>query len=185
MRNAKTCLIMKVLLFGSIASGKTTIAKLIKKEYSYFEIISIDNFRKEFGDYTMEGEKAAQTEFLNAIKQSKNQIIEASGLGKLGFEIYNKLEEFNDEILLVILHIPVEEINARIKNRSWDIPFPGKQEKLENIIQTINFGILFGKIPMIWSELNRTTIFQIENDNLKTQTYILKTIVNLIKLKLL
>ena len=174
---------MKILLFGSIASGKTTIAEFIMKEYPDFEIISIDNFRQEFGDYSMEGEKISQNKFLNAIKQSKNQIIEASGLGKLGSEIYNKLAEFNDDILLVIIHIPIDEINARIKNRHWDIPFPGKQEKLESIIQTINFGIQFGKIPMIWSELKRTTIFQIENDNLKTQNYILKTIVNFINLK--
>lgn len=171
---------MKILLFGSIAAGKTTIANKILKKYSEFELLGIDNFRKEFGDFTMQGEDRAKNEFLKAIKKVKNQIIEASGLGKLGYDIYDKLTEYNEPILIIVLHISENEIYKRIQNRTWDIPFPGKQSKLNDIILSINFGVKFGKIPLMWSELPQATILQIENSNFKTQKFIIQTIQNYI-----
>jgi len=173
---------MKILLFGDIAAGKTTISKKIIQQYSGFELIAIDDFRRKFGDFTMKGETLALSEFLKALKKNKNQIVEASGLGKLGEDIYYKISKFNEKNLVVVLHIPVKTINERIKNRIWDIPFPGKQEKLNTIIQSVNLGIKFGKIPLVWSELPKTVIFQIENNNLNTQNYITNTIINFIKL---
>ncbi|MEA3450335.1 MAG: hypothetical protein U9Q83_00360 [Bacteroidota bacterium] len=174
---------MKILLFGSIAAGKTTIAKIITKQFTDFKFIGIDNYRCKYGNGTMEGEKSAQKEFVKAINKDKNQIIEASGLGTLGLDIYETMAEYEEQILLIILHIPVDEIKIRIKYRTWNIPFPGGQEKLENIILSINLGISFGKIPMTWSELTNATILQIENRNKKNQIFIIQIISNYIKLK--
>ena len=173
---------MKILLFGDIAAGKTTISKKIIQQYSGFELIAIDDFRRKFGDFTMKGETLALSQFLKALRKDKNQIIEASGLGKLGTDIFNKIALFDEQILLVVLRISLSEVYERIKNRNWDIPFPGKQEKLNTVIQSVNLGIKFGKIPLVWSELAKTAIFQIENNNLNTQNYITNTIINFIKL---
>ena len=154
---------MKIILFGSIAAGKTKIAKQLLDIYKDFQYIAIDDFRKQFGDYTKEGEKIASENFINSIIPGKDQIIEASGLGKPGRDIHDKLAESDENILIIILRIPVELTNKRIKNKVWDTPFPGKQEKLEMIIQSINLGLEFGEIPMWWSVNPRHTIFQIEN----------------------
>jgi shikimate kinase len=174
---------MKILLFGSIAAGKTTIAKQLLNQYAGYEFISIDVCRKKFGDYSMEGEDIAKSKFIEAIQKGKNQIIEASGLGKLGSDIYEKIACFDEDVLLMIMHIEINETNRRIANRVWDTPFPGRQEKLQTIIQSVNFGIQFGRIPMIWSERSNTTIIQIENKDAATQDFILETAKKYLKLK--
>ncbi len=176
---------MKILLFGSIAAGKTTLAKEILKHHSDFCTIAIDDYRKKFGDFTMSGEIKAQKQFISAVKKNKNQIIEASGLGKLGTEMYEKVIKFDENIFVIILYISIDEINKRLETRIWDIPFPGKQDKLEEIIYSINFGVQFGKIPIMWSEAPKTTVFQIENKNKNTRNFIIKTIDNYIKLNTL
>jgi len=174
---------MKILIFGSIAAGKTTIANTIIKQYPKFEFVGIDNFRKAFGDFTMKGEEKAKSEFLNAIQKKKNQIIEASGLGKLGSDIIDKLAKYSDPILIVILYISENEITKRIKNRTWDIPFPGKQSKLNDIISSINLGVKSGKVLTKCLKLPHETILQIENTNPKTKTFIIQTIINYIELE--
>ena len=174
---------MKILLFGSIASGKTTIARKIIKNHPEFKYIAIDDFRKKFGDYTKDGEETTHEYFLNAIIPGKDQIIEASGLGKLGREIHEKLSDSNEDVLVIIVRIPISTINSRIKGKIWDTPFPGKQENLEGIIHSINLGIDFGEIPMLWSDNPKHTILQIENTDQTTKSFITNFINSYIKSK--
>ncbi len=167
---------MKIILFGSIAAGKTTIARKIKEIYKDFQYIAIDDYRKKFGDYTKEGEEKAHKNFIKSIKPEKDQIVEASGLGKLGRDIQEKLSESEENILVIILRIPIEEINQRIENKVWDTPFPGKQEKLESIIMSLNLGLDFGEIPMLWSINPKHTILQIENPDRKSELFVIEFI---------
>ena len=171
---------MKILLFGDIAAGKTTISNILKQQYSDFEIVTVDDFRRELGDNTMKGEMNALKKFITHIKKDKNQIVEASGLGKLGIDIFKKISKFNDVVLLIILHIPKNEINKRIENRIWNIPFPGKQEKINEIILSVNSKIKAGEITTMWAELEKITILKTENINKEDQGFIIKTITNFI-----
>jgi len=172
---------MKLLLFGSIASGKTTVANKIEGQHEAFEIIAIDDFRRQFGDGTMEKEILSQQKFIEQINKSKNAIIEASGLGKLGDDIYNEISKTKEKILIIIFYLPEKQIKQRLKNRVWDIPFPGNQEKLDDIILTINHNIQSEKIQMMWLEQPQTTILQLENIDLKSQDFIINTINNYLK----
>jgi dephospho-CoA kinase len=171
---------MKILLFGDIAAGKTTVSYILKQQYSDFEIVAVDDFRRKLGDNTMKGEMNALKKFISHIEKDKNQIIEASGLGELGIDIFKKISKFNDVVLLVIFHIPMKEIKKRIENRIWNIPFPGKQEKLNEIVLTINSKIKAGEITTMWAELEKTTILKTENINKEDQEFIIKTITNFI-----
>jgi len=171
---------MKILLFGDIAAGKTTISNILKQQYSDFEIVAVDDFRRKLGDNTMKGERNALEKFITHIKKDKNQIVEASGLGKLGIDIFKKISKFNDVVLLIILHIPKNEINKRIENRIWNIPFPGKQEKINEIILSVNSKIKAGEITTMWAELEKITILKTENINKEDQGFIIKTITNFI-----
>jgi len=171
---------MKILLFGDIAAGKTTISNILKQQYSDFEIVAVDDFRRELGDNTMKGERNALKKIITHIEKDKNQIIEASGLGKLGIDIFKKILNINDVVLLIILHIPIKEIEKRIENKIWNIPFPGKQEKLNEIILSVNSKIKAGEITAIWTGLEKTTILKTENINKEDQGFIIKTITNFI-----
>jgi len=167
---------MKIILFGSIAAGKTTIAEKIKEICKGYQYIAIDDFRKQFGDYTKEGEKIASENFIKSIIPGKEQIIEASGLGKLGREIHEKIAGSDESVLIIILRIPIDLINKRIENKVWDTPFPGKQEKLESIIMSLNLGLEFGEIPMLWSINPKHTILQIENPDRKSELFVIEFI---------
>ena len=171
---------MKILLFGDIAAGKTTISNILKQQYSDFEVVAVDAFRRELGDNTIKGEMNALKKFITHIEKDKNQIIEASGLGKLGIDIFKKISNLNDVVLLIILHIPIKEVNKRIENRIWNIPFPGKQEKLNEIILSVNSKIKAGEITAMWTGLEKTTILKTENINKEDQGFIIKTITNFI-----
>jgi len=172
---------MKILLFGSIASGKTTIANLTQKKHPGFGLISIDDCRRIFGDGSMEKEILSQKKFIEQIYKSKNAIIEASGLGKLGDDIFNEMSKTNEKVLMIVSYLPKDIIKQRLIDRVWDIPFPGNQEKLDDIILTINYKIQFGRIQMKWLERPQITILQIENKDFKSQKIILATINNYFK----
>ncbi len=173
---------MKILLFGDIASGKTTISKQIIQNYNNFELIAIDDFRRKYGDYTMLGEKTALDKFIKNIKPNKNQIIEASGVGKLSNKIYERIRNYNESVFLIILVVPIQLIYERIKERTWDIPFPGKQEKLNDIIESINLKINENYVINLWSTIPDITILKIKNLDSKSQKFILETIINYIKI---
>jgi adenylate kinase family enzyme len=172
---------MKILLFGSIASGKTTIANLIQKKHPDFGLISIDDCRRMFGDGSMEKEILSQKKFIEQINKSKSAIIEASGVGKLGDSIFNEISKINEKVLIIVSSLPKDIIKQRLTDRVWDIPFPGNQEKLDDIVLTINHEIQSRRIQMKWLERPQTTILQIENKDLKSQSFILAAINNYLK----
>lgn len=171
---------MKILLFGSIAAGKTEIANEILKVHPGFEYIAIDDYRRKYGDGSMLSELTVRKRFIAAIKKLKNQIIEASGLGELGYSIFEKLADTNDKILLVILYSDVPEIMKRVKKRIWDIPFPGEQENLDQIIQRINLELSFGKIETIWAVRENLNIYRTENLTKNDRTFIINFVSNFI-----
>jgi adenylate kinase family enzyme len=60
---------MKVLLFGNIATGKTTIAITIVNDNPFLEYLSIDDFRRKFSNGTIITEFAAVERFTSSIKK--------------------------------------------------------------------------------------------------------------------
>ncbi len=173
---------MKILLFGSIAAGKTELAKDILRNNSQFEYLAIDDFRRKYGDGSMDNEAIAQNSFIDSIKLNENQIIEASGLGKLGYRIFEKLAETKESVLLVIVYINRNEITKRLKSRNWDVPFPGGKSKLDRIITDINLGIKQCNIQMIWSEKENLTILKTSNNSIKDKRLVLSIINDFVKL---
>ena len=173
---------MKIVLFGDVAAGKTTISNQIKQNFD-FELVAIDDYRKIYGDFTMKGELLAQKQFVNAIKKDKNQIIESSGLGKLGIRLKELITELEENCLVIILNISPIEINKRLKNRKWDIPFPDKQKRLAIIVKTIHAEISNDVIQKNWIKNNKIVIVKLENTTIPHQTKVINTIENYIKKK--
>lgn len=40
---------MKILVFGNIGSGKSTLSRVISEKLNEFELVEIDDFRKRYG----------------------------------------------------------------------------------------------------------------------------------------
>lgn len=147
---------MKILLFGNIGSGKTSISRRLLTEFPTFEYLAIDEFRKKYGDGTKKKEEEAKELFLNAIQTDDTpQIIESTGLGKLGEAIYDKLISCNDYVLVVVLQVEVPVLVERLQMREWDIPFPTRKVPLAKLLE-LSDKALAGLLERWYHRLNCT-----------------------------
>ena len=172
---------MKIFLFGSIAAGKTVIAKEIINTHGDFTYIAIDDFRRKHGDGSMKKEFLTRQKFIESIQPVRNQVVEASGLGELGYEITQKASFMEEAILVVIIYLEENLIKKRLEKRKWDIPFPGGKSKLEIIIKDINKGIESNEILLQWSKLKNACLIKTRNQTADDKAFIVNTIDNFIK----
>ena len=70
----------KILLIGTLGSGKTTIAQRLARDTG-LPYESIDDCRIRYGDGTVDGEDRAWENFLAACREPAPGILEFSGMG--------------------------------------------------------------------------------------------------------
>lgn len=142
---------MKIFVFGPHGAGKSTfIDKTLRNDYPGFEILKIDDFRQEYGDGTWNGENLARLKFTESIdKHDKNQIIECTGIGKLGSMLNFVIPWIKDDITIIVLKIAEDKRLERIKNN------PDKRKLFYDIPDTEFDYSLFEKFKVHGSR-NRT-----------------------------
>lgn len=119
---------MKLLIFGNIASGKSTICRLLLSELSDFEYVAVDCFRQRFGDGSQLGETTALREFELSLKPGANQIVEAMGLGKTAEIIANRIPS-DEPVFIVILSTSPELCLMRLTSRNEFVPYPDNRDR--------------------------------------------------------
>ncbi|MDB5088589.1 MAG: hypothetical protein JWR09_2583 [Mucilaginibacter sp.] len=153
---------MKILVFGNVGSGKTTLISLLSKSV-LFEVVAIDDFRRKFSDGSKEGETEARKQFFASIKKNKNQFIECIGVGKVADELFELLNKNTVIAICLILHASKEICINRLANRVWDIPFPEAVENVPSLLERTESKIQSGEIAATWSKRNNTTIVYKQN----------------------
>lgn len=155
---------MKILVFGNIGSGKSTVINGLKEQFP-FEVIAIDDFRRKFGDGSKANELEARSNFFSAIEQNKNQFIECIGVGQVADELFQLLQRFKEPIICLTLTTPKEICEQRLGERIWDIPFPEPIEKVSSLLERAEIKISNKEIVKQWSE--RQNAFLLERENIK------------------
>lgn len=153
---------MKILVFGNIGSGKSTIINELKELFP-FEVVAIDDFRKKFGNGSKESELEARSNFFTAIKQNKNQFIECIGVGKVADELFLLLQAFTEPIICLTLTTPKEICEQRLEERIWDIPFPEPIENVSSLLERAETKISNGEIKEQWSSRQNTILLERKN----------------------
>lgn len=153
---------MKILVFGNIGSGKSTVLSSLKELFP-FEVIAIDDFRRKFGDGSKSSELEARESFFAAIQQNKNQFIECIGVGKVAEELFLLLQEFSEPIICLTLMTPREICKKRLDERIWDIPFPESIEKVSSLLERTEIKISNKEIDRLWSVRQNTILLEREN----------------------
>lgn len=144
---------MKILVFGNIGSGKSTLSRMLTDRLKEFELVAIDDFRKRYGDGTMDAEQVAKRCFYNAVVPEKNQIIEVMGAGDTGETLFDIMQSLQERKLVIILKTPLEECLLRLKERQWDIPYPAPPEKAFSLAEETDPLIRSGTMHRKWAQI--------------------------------
>ena len=154
---------MKILVFGNIGSGKSTLSQRIKGKLNVFELVAIDDFRKRYGDGTMEAEQVAKSSFYKAIVPKKNQIIEVMGAGDTGEALFEIMQSLPEQKFVIILRTSLEKCLLRLKERQWVIPYPAPPEKAFLLAKETDPLIRSGVMHRKWSQMTACAVIDMDD----------------------
>jgi hypothetical protein len=144
MGNTKTPVIApkKILLIGTLGSGKTTLAELLSRDTG-FPYASIDECRIRFGDGTMSGEERARDHFLQDCSRPAPGILEFSGVGPHADDVRNALIDSAMPVLVIWLVLPLDTCITRAMQRQKNIPAPYPWGPVESSVPALHASIEF------------------------------------------
>ncbi len=142
---------MRIFVFGNINSGKSTLIDLLKRRYSNYYDLRIDNFRKQYGKNDFESDKYAQEMFVKSVVKHKNAIVEATGLGPLGAMLEKSLKDLFG--VIIYIETPVSVCLERIQPEKFnDIPYPPFSETLTSTIKRCGSEFIQGDLAALWNK---------------------------------
>jgi len=130
----------KILLIGTMGSGKTTVAEHLARDTG-FSYASIDACRMKFGDGTMDGEDLAWDHFLGSCANPLPAILEFSGCGPHADEVHYALRDSGVPVTIVWLVLPVETCIIRALLRKKNVPAPYLWAPIESAIPVFHDAI--------------------------------------------
>jgi len=124
---------MRIFVVGNINVGKSFVIDKLSKIFKSYVIISIDGYRRIYGDGTLEKEYHAREKFIESILKHEDCIVEYSG-GKTITDLFIDKLKTNSFIVFEIIE-KVEVCLKRISSKDFSkTPYPKFSESLENTI---------------------------------------------------
>ena len=143
---------MRILVFGNINAGKSTIVSELLKVIPETPVLSIDNYRRQHGDGTHGGDVLAMDQFVRHVAESCDAIVECTGLGPLGHKLHDTLPA--KEALVLHVVAPLEECLARIAKKDFALtPYPPFSEILPDTIRRCHNEFERGDLRALWDDV--------------------------------
>ena len=139
----------KILIIGTLGSGKTTLAELLARDTGY-PYASIDTCRIHYGDGTPSGEERAWENFLAICRKPAPGILEFSGMGPHVEEVRSNLLCSTIPVSVIWLVLPLDTCIARASQRQKKIPSPFPWAPVAYSVPLIHDGIEYAW-NIIWS----------------------------------
>ena len=127
---------LRVFVFGNINSGKSTLSHCLQQVLPDYQYLAIDEYRKRFGNGTVQGEESAISNFIDDCLQFSNSIIEFSGCGSAADRLEKVLPRCS-AIMLVCQRDTEDCINSISNEKFVEAPYPQEFQKLESLADTI------------------------------------------------
>lgn len=113
----------KILVIGTLGSGKRTLAENLAKNTG-FPYDSIDDCRIRYGDGTVSGEESSWDHFLETCRSSTPGILEFSGCGPHVAEVRKSLLCSTIPVQVIWLVLLLDTCITRALQRQKNIPAP-------------------------------------------------------------
>lgn len=130
----------KILLIGTLGSGKTTLAEHLAQDTG-FTYASIDECRIRYGDGTLSGEERAWDHFLEECSRPAPGILEFSGMGPDVEEVRCALLASGIPVSVIWIVLPLDTCITRALQRQKNIPAPFPWAPVEYSIPAIHAGV--------------------------------------------
>ena len=149
---------MRFFILGNINAGKSTFGKNIqlhlKNKGLEYPILSIDDFRKKYGDGSQNKENIAQDKFNLSIKKTKNAIIEMVGFGNIAKNIIESLDK--NSCIIIYIQCPINICLKRLKTKKKileSVPYPESINNIEKTIKNLDTYFSCGKLQEKWRDV--------------------------------
>jgi hypothetical protein len=139
----------KILLIGTLGSGKTTVGELLANNTG-FPYDSIDDCRIHYGDGTVSGEERSWDHFLEICRKPTPGILEFSGMGPHVDEVRKSLLCSTIPVSVIWLVLPLDTCITRALQRQKDIPAPYQWAPIQQSVPAIHDAIEFAW-DSVWS----------------------------------
>lgn len=142
---------MRILVFGAINAGKSVVASAVASLLPTSRVISIDDYRKRYGDGTHAGEAMAMDKFVADAIDSFDSIVECTGLGPLGRMLHEALPA--KESIVVLVAAPLDTCMTRIHLKDFSsTPYPPFEERLPQTIRRCHAEVDRGDLSALWDD---------------------------------
>ena len=155
------------------------IKKLGKKIQSKlsFNLCTIDDCRRLYGDGTVPGEYLALYHFLQGCLKKGDTILEFTGAGCHKYAIKKALEDSNDPVLVVFVKAAIPVCQKRIAPRQWDIPIPSWDFDLEKHLNFVEGELNSDYKKEFWTSSDGFTAIMSNNEHENDLERIVKFII--------
>ncbi len=115
-----------IAIIGNIASGKSTVSKLLSEQLPDYVYLSIDEFRVRFRSSTKRGEANAWQAIMIAVFKNDNIIFESSGTSLHYDEIVSGFKKRGGKVTVIKLECPIHEsmLRRRLQLKNGYVPPP-------------------------------------------------------------
>jgi len=171
---------MKILIIGNIGSGKTTLGKKIQENTSY-KFVQIDELRQKYLEGKVSEEYYCLYEFLKAIEDNDNIILEFTGAGCHKFAVKRALELASDNTIMI--HCKNRDFSIileRLKHKELNENFPFNTD-IENHIKFIKEELDDNTLESFW-EITNSIFLNVFMDNSQDLTESVRIIARKVKL---
>ena len=140
---------LKILIIGTLGSGKTTIVQRLARDTG-LPYASIDECRILYGDGTVSGEESAWDHFLEFCREPSPGILEFCGLGPHVEEVRDNLLESTIPVSVIWIVLPLDTCRDRALQQQKKIPYPFPWAPVAYSVPLIHDGIGFAW-DTLWS----------------------------------
>jgi hypothetical protein len=157
---------VRLFVVGNINAGKSFVVNKLKNLYPNYPVLSIDEYRKQFADGTIEKEEATRKLFADDIVKYCNAIIEFSGGSTISSLFVERLR-MNSVVVLEVKKT-VDKCIDRLAQKDFStIPYPKYSERIEDTIKRLDEEFAKGAIDQNFKETVLGKLIINSNDDLK------------------